>query len=111
FSACLACPSGLRSSGPRTSEASGCRARWRGNRLSLLLERYWNAGVETLPWSEVQDLQLAALRRQLAYVVERSPFYARKFAEAGFDVSRLRTLDDLRHAPFTTKEELRESQL
>ena len=56
-------------------------------------------------------MQLDKLRRQLAYVVDRSPFYARKFADAGFDASRLGNLDDLRHAPFTTKDELRESQI
>jgi phenylacetate-CoA ligase len=74
-------------------------------------ESYWNAEIETQPARERAAMQLDKLRRQLAYVVDRSPFYARKFADAGFDASRLGNLDDLRHAPFTTKEELRESQI
>lgn len=55
-------------------------------------------------------MQLDRLRGQLEYVTARSPFYAGKFAAAGFDPTSVRTLQDLRHAPFTTKEELRESQ-
>jgi len=74
-------------------------------------ETYWNRDVETMSWQDVRDLQLEKLRGQLDYVVARSPLYARKFAEAGFDSARLRSLDDLRHAPFTTKDELRESQI
>ncbi len=73
--------------------------------------RYWNAEIETMPWHDVRALQLERLRRQLAYVTSRSPFYAQKFDEAGVDAERIRSLDDLAHFPFTTKEELRESQI
>jgi phenylacetate-CoA ligase len=73
--------------------------------------RCWNPELETKPWDEVRALQLDKLRPQLEYVTARSPFYARKFAEARFDPSRVRSLEDLEHAPLTTKEELRESQI
>jgi phenylacetate-CoA ligase len=73
--------------------------------------RYWSPQLETMPWDEVERLQLEKLRRQLEYVVARSPFYARKLGEAGFAARDLRSLDDLRRLPFTTKEELRESQI
>jgi phenylacetate-CoA ligase len=71
---------------------------------------YWNRELETMPWPDVQSIQLDKLRRQLWYVAERSPFYLRKFKEAAFDPAKLRTLADLVHAPFTVKDELRESQ-
>jgi phenylacetate-CoA ligase len=73
--------------------------------------RYWAPEIETMEWEGVERMQLEKLRRQLEYVVERSPFYARKLGEAGFEVRDLRSLDDLRRIPFTTKEELRESQI
>lgn len=73
--------------------------------------RYWNRELETMPWSDVVSLQVEKLRRQLASLAERSPFYARKFREGSFDPGRLRTLADLRHVPFTTKDELRRSQV
>jgi phenylacetate-CoA ligase len=72
--------------------------------------RYWNPEIETMPWEEVQALQLDKLRRQLEYLVARSPFYQRKLAEAGVEPGTVRRLDALRRLPFTTKEELRESQ-
>ncbi len=70
----------------------------------------WRPEVELLPWERVPEMQLPRLRAQLAYVAGRSELYARAFAAAGFDPARLRTVADLRHAPFTAKDELRESQ-
>jgi|SRR5215210_1077996 len=73
--------------------------------------RHWNAPIETMGSLEQRDMQIAKLERQLRYVLERSPFYRRKFEEAGFDLARLGGVEDLSHAPFTYKEELRESQV
>jgi phenylacetate-CoA ligase len=56
-------------------------------------------------------MQLAKLRQQLDYVQARSPFYRDKFRADGFKPARLTALGDLGHAPFTQKEELRESQI
>jgi phenylacetate-CoA ligase len=72
---------------------------------------YWNAAIETMPWSEVEAMQEQKLRRQLDYVVARAPFYRKKFADAGADSAKVGTLHDLRQLPFTRKEELRESQI
>ncbi|ABG04806.1 phenylacetate-CoA ligase [Rubrobacter xylanophilus DSM 9941] len=72
---------------------------------------YWNPKVETMGLEEQRALQTTKLREQLRYVMERSSFYRRKFEEAGFDPVRLQTVDDLVYAPFTYKEELRESQV
>jgi phenylacetate-CoA ligase len=48
---------------------------------------------------------LDALRRQLDYLAERSAFYRRRLEGV-----RVRSLEDLRAIPFTTKEELRAGQ-
>lgn len=58
----------------------------------------------------VAAVQSEALRQQLAYVAARSPFYARKWGDAGFDPSRVDSIEDLACAPFTEKDELRLSQ-
>lgn len=55
-------------------------------------------------------MQLAKLKTQLRGLLERSPFYREKFRAFGFDPAGLGELSDLEGAPFTTKEELRESQ-
>ena len=66
-------------------------------------------------WEAIQpaDLRRAeaeALRRQVDYVHAASPFYQRKFAEAGLGPDAIHTPDDLVKLPFTTKAELRGSQ-
>lgn len=77
----------------------------------MLDDNYWNPVIETMALPDLREMQAMKLRKQLRYVVDRSPFYQRKFEEAGFDAARLRDIADLLHAPFTLKEELRESQI
>src|SRR2546423_13358995 len=72
--------------------------------------RYFNPAVETMPAQRVRELQLERLRNQLEYVAANAPFYADKWRAAGFDPATLASLDAF-DAPFTTKEELRDSQL
>ncbi len=72
---------------------------------------FWRPEIETMRWSEVERIQLTKLRRQLDYVSTNSPFYADKFKAHGFNPTRVSVLSDLARAPFTHKEELRESQI
>ncbi|UGS36020.1 phenylacetate--CoA ligase family protein [Capillimicrobium parvum] len=72
---------------------------------------YYSEHLETMSAGEVDDLQSRLLQRHLPALVARSPFYARKLAEAGCDARSIRRPRDLRNLPFTDKAELRESQL
>jgi phenylacetate-CoA ligase len=58
-------------------------------------------------FAELQDLQLTKLRRQVAYLADRSLFYRDKLA--GSDTS-IESLEAFARLPFTTKQELRDSQ-
>lgn len=71
---------------------------------------YWNRQQECMPRDQIEQHQLQALRKQLARVHERSPFYRRKFDAAGIRPDQVRTLADLRRIPCTEKEDLRLSQ-
>lgn len=71
---------------------------------------YWRKDVETLPREKLEELQLRRFRERMQYVYDRSPMYRRKFDEAGIRPPDVQKLDDIRHVPFTQKEELRESQ-
>src|SRR5437763_7443097 len=73
--------------------------------------RYYNARIETMPLKQTQELQERKLRKQLAYNYQNSTFYRHKFDEAGVHPEDIRTLEDMAKLPFTTKEELRDSQL
>ena len=66
--------------------------------------------LETMPRDELVQYQLDLLRKQMAYLYERSPMYRRKFDQAGVRPEQIKTLDDVQRIPFTTKDELRKSQ-
>ena len=65
-----------------------------------------SVAFQYLPQAEIRAYQEQCLVETLAYVNERSPFYRRRFAEAGIDVSSIRRLEDLVRLPVTTKEDL-----
>ena len=46
----------------------------------------------------------------MKYVIEKSPFYMKKYKAAGVTPNDIRTMDDVRSVPFTTKQELLKSQ-
>ncbi len=70
---------------------------------------YWQPESECLDREELAQLQLERLESTLNRVYLNVPFYHRKFNEIGFNPDDLRSLDDLRKLPFTTKNDLREN--
>mgnify|MGYP001286650005 FL=1 len=62
------------------------------------------------PYVELKDFQEIKLRKQIKYVYENSPFYREKFRQAGISPDDIQTIGDLEKVPFTTKDEIRESQ-
>jgi phenylacetate-CoA ligase len=69
---------------------------------------YWNPKVETLERPQLEALQLAKLRHQVAWAAERSPWYRRTLA--GLDPARLTSMDDLRRLPMLTRQDWMTSQ-
>ena len=59
---------------------------------------------------ELRTLQEEKLRKQTQYVYKKSKFYQRKFKAAGLVPEDIKSIEDLKKVPFTTKDELRESQ-
>jgi phenylacetate-CoA ligase len=66
----------------------------------------WEREVETATAEDVFRLSSGAWERQFRRLREASPFYARKFREAGLGSSFV-GLGDLASLPFTTKDELK----
>ena len=71
---------------------------------------YWNQELETMPADKLRELETKALQDQLAYVYRESPFYRQKFDEKGVHPDDLKSREDLQRFPFTTKEDLRQTQ-
>lgn len=68
---------------------------------------YWNQDAETAPREQLEHLQLARLRRQVARAAQ-VPHYKASLAAADVDPDALMSLDDMSHLPLTTKADLRE---
>ncbi|OPL12799.1 MAG: phenylacetate--CoA ligase [delta proteobacterium MLS_D] len=64
---------------------------------------------ETLPREALEALQLKRLQQVLERVYHTVGFYRTAFDEAGVTPDDIRTLDDLRRIPFTTKQDLKEN--
>jgi phenylacetate-CoA ligase len=73
-------------------------------------KEYLDRRIETASLKEIQKIQAVKLGRQLDYLFARSSFYQEKFQAAGIRRKNYKRLSDLNRFPFTTKEELRESQ-
>jgi len=65
--------------------------------------------IEKASIDELRTLQLERLARTLAHAYDNVPHYRKKFDAAGAHPSDLKTLEDLKRFPFTTKADLREN--
>ncbi len=69
----------------------------------------WNEEFETLPREALEALQLKRLKALVERVYATVPYYRQKMDSAGVRPDDIRTLDDLKRLPFTTKDDLREN--
>ena len=70
----------------------------------------WNREVETMARPDLESLQDRLLQVTLRRVWDGSPYYRRKFKEAGVDPRDVRGREGLMGLPVTTKMELAEEQ-
>ena len=70
--------------------------------------QYFNEAMETMTRAEIEALQLQRLQATVEHCMQ-SPFYKKRFEENGLKPSDIKTLDDLRKIPFTTKQDLRDT--
>jgi phenylacetate-CoA ligase len=67
---------------------------------------FWEKDIETMPAKEMRRLQLSRLKKTIRQAA-KSPAYAKIFKTHRVTPEKIKTLDDLKHLPFTTKEDLR----
>jgi phenylacetate-CoA ligase len=68
----------------------------------------WNLEAETMPREELGQLQLERLKKLVARVSKRVPFYRELYAQAGVSADDIQSLDDINKLPFTHKQDLRD---
>lgn len=71
---------------------------------------YFDRALELTPWPDLQRAAFAKACRQLERVYATSPFYRRKYDEAGVDPAKIRDPSDFAKIPFFTKEDERSAQ-
>ncbi|MPZ01133.1 MAG: phenylacetate--CoA ligase family protein, partial [Actinophytocola sp.] len=76
----------------------------------MTTDQLYDPKLETMPWDDVQKMTFEAAREQLERVYARSPFYRRRFDEAGVTPSDVRQPEDLVRIPLMDKEQERQSQ-
>ena len=69
----------------------------------------FNSKTETMPRKKIQELQLKRLKETVHLVYENVPHYKKRFKEQGIKPEDIKTLEDVRKLPFTTKDDLREN--
>ncbi|WP_147821603.1 phenylacetate--CoA ligase family protein [Salidesulfovibrio onnuriiensis] len=62
---------------------------------------------ETLPREDLEKLQLKRLKNLCERVYNNVPFYRKRFDELGIKPADIKSLEDVRHLPFTEKQDLR----
>ncbi|MDQ0290862.1 phenylacetate--CoA ligase family protein [Oligosphaera ethanolica] len=67
---------------------------------------YWQEDIETLPRPQLAELQLKKLRESITRAL-RSPFYGKLYRELNISAESIKTYDDVRKLPITTKDDLR----
>ena len=77
-------------------------------RLGASYGEFRNLADRAEAWSatELAEYQFEQLRAVLLHAAEYSPFYARRFAEAGFDPKAMKSPDDLAACPYVAKSDL-----
>lgn len=70
---------------------------------------YWQEELEKIDRKSLQELQLQLLRQTIARAF-KTPFYSQRLPQAGIKSPQdIKTLDDLKKIPFTTKDDLRQA--
>lgn len=66
----------------------------------------FNPEIEYRPLPEIKKFQEQELAKMLAYINANSPYYRQLFEREKINPNKITSLDDLRHLPITTKENL-----
>lgn len=69
---------------------------------------YFNPDLETLDCGQIKQLQLERLQQTVRHCMNSS-FYKRRFEENHLSPDDIKSLDDLKRIPFTTKQDLRDT--
>ena len=65
--------------------------------------------IEKADRKTIREMQLERLKHIVAYAYERVPMYKERFDAIGLRPEHIKTLKDIEHIPYTTKDDLRDN--
>ncbi|MGB9736011.1 MAG: phenylacetate--CoA ligase family protein [bacterium] len=65
--------------------------------------------IETYPREQLDEVKLNRFKWVIGWVYDRVPFYRQRFDKIGLKPHHIKTLKDIEHIPFTTKNDLRDN--
>jgi phenylacetate-CoA ligase len=69
----------------------------------------WNEKFECMPVNELKQVQSERLKKLVAYIYKNCNVYKDKFDKAGIKPDAIRSIDDIKKLPFTTKIDMRDN--
>jgi phenylacetate-CoA ligase len=69
----------------------------------------WNREIECAEREQMRELQSGKLAGMVRRMYDNVPFYKKKFDEIGLEPGDIKTVDQLKDLPFTTKNDLRDN--
>ena len=69
---------------------------------------YLDPGLETMSLEQIKALQVERLKATVAHCMN-NPIYKKRLEEAGVTPENIKSVDDIRRIPFTTKQDLRDN--
>lgn len=70
---------------------------------------FYQKGIETMSRKDLTALQLERLKWTVDYCYNNVPFYKKRLDEAGVTADKIKSLDDIKYIPPTTKADLRDN--
>ena len=69
----------------------------------------WNEKIETMSRENLKEIQSDNLKKMIEYITKNSSFYKKKFSDHGITPGDIKSIDDIKKLPFTTKEDMRDN--
>lgn len=69
----------------------------------------WNSDIECADRQQLHEIQSRRLSAMIQRIYDNVPFYRNKLKEAGIEPGDIKSVDQLKYLPFTTKSDLRDN--
>ena len=69
----------------------------------------WKKEIECMQPAELKKLQSDYLKKLIPYIYNNCPVYKKKIDDAGVKPDQIKSIDDIKRLPFTTKIDMRDN--